>query len=101
MDHTQKLVKIDYHRNGISGLGFHVGIVEEKEEGKTRRMLVVRFPKKADDDTGNVVCAAFDLAQLKKEIIEFGHNSWRGDYYFGVMDEAIAKEEEEYRRSHR
>lgn len=85
-----KVTRLDYHRNGISGLGFHVGIVEEMgEDGKIREMLVVRFLKEADKETGNVVCAAFDFAKLDKREIRFFYNSWRGDYYSYVMDDAI------------
>lgn len=54
-------------------------------------MLVIRFSKNADEDTGQVVCAAFDLAQLDKRVIGFGRNSWRGDHYADTMDAAIAE----------
>lgn len=99
----KRVVQLAYHRNGISGLGFHVAIVEEAEDrvdasGKplkgTRRMLVVRFPGDiADEGTGNVVCAVFDLAQLAAGDIAFGSNSWRGDHYHEVVDRAIEREE--------
>lgn len=84
--------KIAHHRNGISCLDFHVAIVQEPDDhGKNREMLVVRFPKSADDEIGNVICAVFDLAQLDKRVIEFGLNSWRGDHYHEIIDEALAK----------
>ncbi len=89
-----KVRKLAYHRNGISGLGFHVAIVDEIEDGKHREMLVVRFPREADKETGNIVCAAFDLAKLDKRCIAFGQNSFRGDHYHQVMDEAIIEEEQ-------
>jgi hypothetical protein len=78
---------VEYHRNGISGLPFYVGIVESIEDGKKRDMLVVRFVENADTMTGNVVCAAFDLAKLPD--IRFMHNSFRGDHFHVAMDEAI------------
>jgi hypothetical protein len=81
-----KVKDLHYHRNGVSGLGFYVGIVEEED----REMLVIRFPKEADTVTGNIVCAAFDLAQLDKREIRFFYNSWRGDHYSDTMDTAIA-----------
>lgn len=92
----KSLVKMDYHRNGISGLGFHVAIVDETEGDETRRMLVVRFNKRADEETGNVVCAAFDLAKLDQRIIEFGLNSWRGDHYSDFMDAEIGKDNKRF-----
>ncbi|CAB4179972.1 hypothetical protein UFOVP1040_11 [uncultured Caudovirales phage] len=100
MPSQMKVKDLDYHRNGISGQGFYVGIVEEIEGGTKRDMLVVRFVGSddigtrggiVDRDVGGVVCAAFDLAMLDKGIIAFGFNSFRGDHYSGVMDEAIAK----------
>lgn len=92
---TQTIKALDYHRNGVSGLGFHVGIVQERDGDEVRDMLVIRFQKEADKVTGNVVCAAFDLAKLADKDIRFGHNSWRGDYYHSVMDAAIAKNQQE------
>lgn len=86
---TQTVEKIDYHRNGVGGMGFHVAIL--KEDG--RNMLVVRFPKEADKDAGAILCAAFDLALLAEGVIEFGHNSWRGDHYNEVVDKRIAADE--------
>lgn len=85
----QKVIAIDYHRNGISGLPFHVAIVEDRNDGVKREMLVIRFPKKADEDTGNIVCAAFDLDLLDKREIRFFHNSFRGDHFHEVVDTAI------------
>lgn len=90
MKKSKQVVKqMDYHRNGVSGLGFYVGIVESTEGGATKEMLVVRFPESADDLVGNVVCAAFDLAKLDKREIRFVHNSFRGDHFHDAMDKAI------------
>src|SRR5574341_2169060 len=81
-----RLVSIDYHRNGVCGLGFHVLIIRDED----RKMLVVRFDKSADNDTGSVVCAAFDLAELGKDNIAFMENSYRGDHYATIVDPLIA-----------
>ena len=89
---AREVIEMHYHRNGISGLGFHVAIVKDTDGDGTREMLVIRFPKEADEQTGNVVCAAFDLAKLAEKELRFFHNSWRGDYYSDVMDEAIQAE---------
>lgn len=82
-----KVKALDYHRNGICGAGFHVGVVED--DG--REMLVVRFSG-IDKTVGAVVVAAFDLAKLDQREIRFLHNSWCGDHYREVMDEAIKKD---------
>lgn len=86
----QTVTQLDYHRNGVCGLGFHVGIVEERNDNGTQReMLVVRFQKEADEAIGAAVCAAFDLAKLDQREIRSFYNSWRGDHYSDVMDAAI------------
>jgi predicted 3-demethylubiquinone-9 3-methyltransferase (glyoxalase superfamily) len=84
-----KVKQLDYHRNGVEGLEFYVGIVQDEN----REMLVIRFPKEADKETGSVVCAAFDLALLDKREIKFLNNSWRGDHYHEIMDKAIQERE--------
>lgn len=87
----QRVISLAYHRNGICGEGFYAGIVEETEGKSKRNMLVVRFDKETvDGPVGMVCCAAFDCALVAKHDIEFGSNSWRGDHYADVMDEAIA-----------
>ena len=91
----QTVKTLAYHRNGMSGLGFHVGIVKERDGDEMREMLVIRFPKETDLATGQVVCAAFDLAKLADKEIAFGLNSWRGDHYHVVMDQAITKNQQE------
>lgn len=82
---TQKVEKLDYHRNGVSGAPFHVAIVSG-EQGQ--RMLVVRF-EDCDEAVGQVVCAAFDIDKLAAGDIAFFSNSWRGDRFHEVVDAAI------------
>ena len=79
--------QIEYHRNGVCGVPFHVVIA--KEQG--RNMLIVRFDKKADKRADGVLCAAFDLDLLSKGDIRFGQNSWRGDWYAIEVDKAIRR----------
>jgi hypothetical protein len=83
------LKSIAYHRNGICGLGFHVAIIQEDDGDGPREMLVIRFSKESDKDTGQVVCAAFDLKLLDVRDIAFGSNSWRGENYVEHMDRMI------------
>lgn len=90
----QKVIKLDYHRNGVCGQGFYAGIVDDDESG---RMVVVRVPKDDDgnEQAGGVLCFALNIDMLKDGNVEFGHNSWRGDHYADVMDKAIKKHEKE------
>lgn len=71
-----KIIKSEFHRNGICGLGFRVSIFEWKDErGKLRTMVGIRFQEQG-------ACAVFDLNELAKKNIEFAAgNSWRGDYF--------------------
>ena len=80
MNNERTLVKIAYHRNGVSGTGFHTIIFDwcsftGMQGSVVRRMQAVVFP-------GNGDCAVFEIAETAKGNIEFGHgNSWRGDYF--------------------
>ena len=70
-----KILKSDFHRNGVCGLGFRVTIFEWKEDSKTRTMVGIRF-----EEQGAV--AVFDLKMLSEQNIEFARgNSWRGDNF--------------------
>lgn len=89
METMKLLAPIAYHRNGVSGLGFYVAIIES--EGQ--RMVVTRFPKEADKQTGGVVCSAFNIDRLNENDCQFFSNSYRGDYFSDFMDKEIEKKE--------
>ncbi len=81
---TAIIEKLDYHRNGISGEGFHVAIIDCPEGG---RMVAIRFP---DTETSNIQCAVLNIDMLAAGNIEFGAgNSWRGDHYAPIIDAGI------------
>ena len=70
-----KIIKSEFHRNGICGAGFKVSIFEWDDGGVKRTMVGIRF-----DEAGHT--AVFDLKMLSKQNIEFGMgNSWRGDHF--------------------
>ena len=69
MNHIQTA----FHRNGISGKPFTVGIVDNvKDCRKEQRFLIVQFADKSNT-------AVFDLELLAKGNIKFTENSFRGD----------------------
>lgn len=87
---SPKIIATDYHRNGICGKGFNVTIFEDTgDDGRRHKFLAVDFGKDADKDTGNVCVAVFDLDLLKQENIEFGVNSFRGDYFSDALRQAL------------
>jgi len=84
-----KIEEIAYHRNGVSGEGFYAvrfidpDVTKPKTrlidkmneiEGARGRMVAVVFEAR-----GHV--AVFDRTLLAQDLIAFGKNSWRGDYY--------------------
>lgn len=74
-----KILKSEFHRNGISGAGFTVSIFEMKDHGEEHTMVGIRF-----DAPGHT--AVFDLKMLAEQNIEFGQgNSWRGDNFEGDL----------------
>jgi len=66
-----KVIKKDWHRNGVGGEPFTVAIIRDDDGSKK---LVVMFGAK--DHT-----AVLDLELLAESVIEFGKNSYRGDHY--------------------
>lgn len=72
-----ELKSIAYHRNGISGEGFYVAIVESDGED----MLVVTF----SEEQSAVRTAVFSADLIGKRDIEFGSNSYRGDHWHEWM----------------
>jgi hypothetical protein len=69
----QRIIDIDYHRNGICGAPFHVILFEDKGEEASRKVGIVF------DSPYHV--AVLDIAKLADGNITFGHNSWRGDVF--------------------
>lgn len=83
MEITQDMIlAADYHRNGVSGRGFYVGIIRD-EDGS--RKLIIDFP-------GNECrTAVLDLDKAAEGNIfthptdgHPGGNAWRGDHYTGA-----------------
>lgn len=85
-DYVKKIVKESYHRNGVTGTPFDVAIF--RQPGRRAPMLAVIF-----EAAGHV--AVFDLDLLKKDIIEFPENSFRGDLYQAELRRMIEKARDE------
>lgn len=84
--HTEDLTieEVDYHRNGVGGIGFHIVKFTQPSEGP---MLGIVFP-----EDGAV--AVFNRDKLKEDEIRFFYNSWRGDVYEPYLREAIRLSED-------
>ena len=72
------LEKSSYHRNGIMGKGFTVGIVEEGDD----RHLIIQF----NDD--KLHTAILDLEEIKKEKID---RMFRCEYFCDDFEKLINK----------
>ena len=84
-----KPLKVAHHRNGVGGEPFHCVIFDNTEDGKTNRMLAVRFADNEGEGYQNPRIAVFDIALLNDSVIEFGQNSFRGDHFADDIDQAI------------
>ena len=93
-----KILKSDYHRNGVSGEPFRAIIFQHSEDegDKPKTMVAIRFKDDSKDKGGFSAprCAVFDLALLYEGVIEFGENSWRGDHFATYLDKALEEVEE-------
>jgi len=86
-----KVHAVEWHRNGVGGLGFHVVLFDEATEG---RMMAVDFGPEADAATDSFgVIAVFQLDKLAAGDVAFGSNSWRGDHYTGPVRAVITAAE--------
>jgi len=79
-----EVTAIDYHRNGVSGRGFHVVLFTEVIEGKPRTFLGI-VPGRPEPGE----CFVLDADMVGEHNIAFGENSWRGDHYEEALIEAI------------
>ena len=78
-------IKVDYHRNGVCGEGFHVATFDMKRGNERHKMVGILF-----GDAGQ--CAILDIDMLSANNIEFGEgNSWRGDHFEDELRDAIKK----------
>lgn len=80
-----EIVRIDYHRNGVGGVGFIVAIVKPEVKDWPETVLVTRTPY---DDEG-VSCFVLDYDLVTKGEIRFGYNSWRGDQFACIFDPVL------------
>lgn len=79
-------VQIAYHRNGITGKGFHVVLFtwRDPDDKRPRPMMATVF-----EDTGAI--AVLDVAETASSNIAFAQgNSWRGDEFEQELRAQIA-----------
>lgn len=105
-EQIKKLENVAFHRNGICGTGFTVGISECHVDGdktEKRNMLIVQFDPE-NSGKNLMQTAVLDLDLLKKEIIAFGENSWRGDRFADEFQEkssfVLKKQSEEFMKQY-
>jgi len=84
--HVVKVVSIEYHRNGVSGEGFHIVNFKERDGRCRQDMIAMVFP------TGGHV-AVFNYDLLKAGNFKWMENSWRGDNYEVELRAAIQEHE--------
>jgi hypothetical protein len=89
-------IDVQYHRNGVCGEPFHCVIFDKTEHGETTRMLAVRFADDEGEGFKNPRIAVFDVALLCESNIEFGSNSFRGDYFVDAIDKVIESKKTVY-----
>ena len=94
---------VDWHRNGVAGSGFYVGIVKDPIEG---RMLVIDFgsddPEANDYETCVAVLNLDEAARgnifmhARPEVENSGGNAWRGDRLGAEYTPLMRAKQDEY-----
>ncbi len=88
----QRIIDIDFHRNGISGAPFHVILFEDKGDEASRKVgIVFQSPQHV---------AVLDIAKLADGNIAFGQNSWRGDVFEIELRAAVTDRERQIEAFH-
>lgn len=79
--------QVSFHRNGISGAGFHAVLFDSLDEAGVRpiRMVGIVFAER-----GHCAVLATDRLGEGGVGVVFGENSWRGDQFEPELREAIA-----------
>jgi len=79
-----KIEQLEYHRNGVSGIGFHAIIFTCKEG----HMVATVFPERG-------AVSIISLDRIEEYGVRFGANSWRGDHYESDLRAAIKAHNDE------
>ena len=79
----ERIIAVDFHRNGICGAPFHVVVFHDHGEESSRKVGIVF-------DSAHHV-AVLDIAKLASGDIAFGSNSWRGDVFELELRAAITE----------
>lgn len=90
--------EVDYHRNGISGIGFHIVKFHDKANGP---MVGILFSSPANNwgalkENNTGYCAVFNRDRLKDDDYRFMYNSWRGDVFEPFLRRCIAEYDKEF-----
>jgi hypothetical protein len=78
---VDKVIKIAYHRNGVTGTPFSVILFESDKQ----TMVGIVF----DGFDGEDNIAILDVDLLNQGTIEFGLNSWRSEHFKPALLKAI------------
>lgn len=86
------VTRVAHHRNGVDGAPFYVVLFDALDETVPGDKPLKRgYVATVFDRPGQV--AVLQLLKLQNAIIDFGQNSWRGDYYEPALRRAIAQYE--------
>ena len=81
----KRIVDVSYHRNGISGNGFHAVLFIGAEKDSDSLMVASVL-----DEPGNVSVFRVDYLSVPAVGVKFAHgNSWRGDRFEPELRAAI------------
>lgn len=90
--YVKEVVQVQYHRNGISGVGFTAVLFKSNEAGHPSHTPKSLFLAIVHDEPGYCsVVRVDDLSDARG--VTFGVNSWRGDNFEAELREVIAEAE--------
>lgn len=87
MSNSIRVDEVAFHRNGVSGEGFHALLFREREGRHWRKFLASVFE-------GPGVLSVICLDLVAEHGVASFENAWRGDHYEPHLRKAIAEYEE-------
>jgi len=83
--------KVDYHRNGVSGIGFHTVLFDQPvENNDSIPMIGIVFSDQKEDETFDAeYYGVLAVDRLAEGNARFFDNSWRGDHFIAELLNAI------------
>lgn len=101
--YVARIHSIDFHRNGVGGIGFHVVLFDRRAgDGIPAGRMIAIIEQDVYEEPrargSDIACYVLDVGKLAEGDIAFTSNSWRGDVFYDELWPEVVKHNEEERK---